>query len=383
VSIPSDELAAAPSPWWRRLWSSPHPALADAGIHGEIVVAQGRLVLTLIIIAIPMAAALSMGWSTENVIGLSFAVFAALLAVVIYWIVSRQRRVPWLAFATSIIDVTTVSLLHVGYLIAGLPSLAANSRTTYAVYLLAIAATAMRWDVRVCIAAGAIATAQYTVIAATAWQLWAPHPTPETVMYGEIVPGQQAARLVVLIGATWLAAAVVRQSSALRYSATHDVLTGLQNRTYFEERFVEEIERARRARRALSVAMLDLDHFKRVNDAWGHGVGDAALRAVARTLKATVRSTDLVARYGGEEFAIVLTESGATEAATRVEEVRARVRASPIFVAPKAAPLTMTASAGVATFPDDGTTASDLVRVADERLLDAKRLGRDRIVAPE
>src|SRR6185436_17140001 len=107
------------------------------------------------------------------------------------------------------------------------------------------------------------------------------------------------------------------------------------------------------------------DHFKRVNDAWGHGVGDTALRAVARTLRATTRSTDLVARYGGEEFAIVLVESGAADALERLEQLRQRLRTIQILASAKAPPVTVTVSAGVATFPGDGDTAIDLLRIAD------------------
>ncbi|MBM4443294.1 MAG: hypothetical protein FJ027_23020, partial [Candidatus Rokubacteria bacterium] len=90
----------------------------------------------------------------------------------------------------------------VGDLLVGMPTVAANSRTTYSVYLPAIAATAMRWDVRVCVAAGAVATIQYAVISAVAWATWAPQPTPDTAMYGRIVPGHQVARLVILGAAT-------------------------------------------------------------------------------------------------------------------------------------------------------------------------------------
>src|SRR5205085_5505221 len=127
----------------------------------------------------------------------------------------------------------------------------------------------------------------------------------------------------------------------------------------------DELEGVRRSRRTLSVAMLDLDHFKRVNDMGGHGGGDVALRAIADTLRATVRRTDLVARYGGEEFAIVLPESGSDDTAARLEQLRARLGALRITVTPTAPPLTVTVSAGVATFPADGEAAPDLIQVAD------------------
>ena len=200
---------------WARLWPAPDPALAAAGAQGEIAVARGRLWLTAIVLLIPLAA-LASGVTLEALVGTGFAAFALILAIVVDRVVARRRRIPGLGFVTSIGDVTIVSLLQVSYLLIGMPSVAANSRTTYAVYLLAIAATAMRWDVRVCVAAGAVATAQYAVISAIAWALWAPAPTPDTAMYGRIVPGHQVARLIILIAGTWLAAAVVRQAASLR-----------------------------------------------------------------------------------------------------------------------------------------------------------------------
>ena len=208
VSHPS----VAPSPSWRRIWPAPDPALAVASAQGEIAVARGRLWLTLLVLAIPFAA-LASGITPEAVVGTGFAAFAVLLAIVIDRIVARRRHIPGLGFITSIADVTLVSLLQVGYLLIGMPTVAANSRTTYSVYLLALAATAMRWDARVCVAAGAVATVQYAAISAVAWAMWAPQPTPDTAMYGRIVPGHQVARLIILVAATWLAVAIVRQAT--------------------------------------------------------------------------------------------------------------------------------------------------------------------------
>jgi hypothetical protein len=203
------------------VWPAPDPALAAASAQGEIAVARGRVWLTLMVLAIPLAA-LGSGWTREAAVGVGFAAFAVLLALVVDRIAVRRRRVPGLAFMTSIADVTLVSLLQVAYLLIGMPAIAANSRTTYAVYLIAIAATAMRWDVRVCVTAGAVATIQYALIAVIAWRMWAPNPTPETPLYGTIVPGHQVARLVILVAATWVAAAVVHQSAWLRDRATRD-----------------------------------------------------------------------------------------------------------------------------------------------------------------
>ena len=198
----------------RSWWPAPDPALAAASAQGEIAVARGRVWLTLIVLASPLAA-LASGVTPEAVAGVGVAVLALLLAIVVDRVVARRRPIPGLAFATSIAEVTLVSLLQVAYLGIGMPSVAANSRTTYAVYLIALAATAMRWDVRVCVVAGTVATVQYALITAVAWRMWAPAPTPDTAMYGRIVPGHQIARLIILIAATWVAAAIVRQAGAV------------------------------------------------------------------------------------------------------------------------------------------------------------------------
>jgi len=195
-------------------WPAPDPALAAASARGEIAIARGRVWLTLIVLAIPLAA-LASGVTPEAVAGVAVALLAVLLAIVVDRVIARGWQVPGLAFATSIADVTLVSLLQVAYLVIGMPSVAANSRTTYAVYLLAIAATTMRWDVRVCLVAGVVAVAQYALITIVAWRMWAPAPTPDTAVYGRIVLGHQVARLVILVAATWLAAAIVRQAAGV------------------------------------------------------------------------------------------------------------------------------------------------------------------------
>ncbi|VVD93738.1 sensor domain-containing diguanylate cyclase [Pandoraea anhela] len=167
----------------------------------------------------------------------------------------------------------------------------------------------------------------------------------------------------------------------IEYS-NRDALTGIHNRRYFNDRFPGDFEQARRAGHPLSLLMVDVDHFKRYNDEYGHPVGDQCLELVARALmRATHRPTDLVARYGGEEFVIVLPEThekGAHFVATRViESVRA-------LAIPGSGPQgVVTVSVGCATHvPQQGNlrdTPERLVALADEALYAAKRLGRDRV----
>jgi diguanylate cyclase (GGDEF)-like protein len=168
-------------------------------------------------------------------------------------------------------------------------------------------------------------------------------------------------------------------------SAKTDSLTGLLNRRGFDEHFHYELERARRGSGRLSLVLLDLDHFKEVNDRFGHAAGDGVLERLGGVLIASKRQTDTVARVGGEEFALLLPESDARGALTLCERVRVRVRdafadSGASVTAASAIDRTLTVSLGIATFPRDGTTPAELLAAADRALYEAKRLGRDRTV---
>ena len=160
--------------------------------------------------------------------------------------------------------------------------------------------------------------------------------------------------------------------------AKTDPLTELYNRRFFMELFERELDKARRYNQPLSCVMVDLDHFKRINDRHGHLAGDQVLLSAARAMKAGVRTTDLLARYGGEEFVIVLPLTDAAGAQELAERCRRLVHDSPVMH--DKATISVTASMGVATFPHEGVqTVDDLLSLADEALYRAKEAGRDRI----
>ena len=165
---------------------------------------------------------------------------------------------------------------------------------------------------------------------------------------------------------------------AMEKMATTDGLTGLLNHRTFQGRFDEQLATARRYSRKLSFILTDIDHFKTVNDTYGHPIGDHVLKEVAKILKEQARDTDFVARYGGEEFAIVMPETDAKGAHAIAERIRERVLKEAFQT--EQGPLKVTLSLGVATFPDVGAEKAQLIDLADQCLYYAKRHGRNQSV---
>ncbi len=165
----------------------------------------------------------------------------------------------------------------------------------------------------------------------------------------------------------------------LQEQAIRDPLTGLYNRRYLDETLPRELHRAVRHNQSLGIIMVDVDHFKRINDTYGHAAGDTLLQAVGAFLQHNTRSEDIVCRYGGEEFTLVLPGASHEDACHRAEELRAGIQS--LVAAHQGQTLdTVTASLGIAIFPVHGTTAAALVRTADQALYQAKHSGRNRVV---
>lgn len=167
--------------------------------------------------------------------------------------------------------------------------------------------------------------------------------------------------------------------AGLREEALTDPLTGLYNRRYLWEFLRREWARARRRGQPLSVIMLDLDHFKRINDSFGHQAGDYVLVAVAGLLRNQIRSSDIVCRYGGEEFALVLPEASYERVRQRAEEIRSAIKQLELTHQGVALG-SLTASLGIAQFPSHADGPDALVTAADAALYQAKSAGRDRAV---
>ncbi len=167
---------------------------------------------------------------------------------------------------------------------------------------------------------------------------------------------------------------------ALRRLATHDQLTSLLNRREFDRIMAEEHERSRRFGHPFALVLIDIDHFKSVNDTYGHQVGDRVLQEVAVRLTKGLRDVDRAARFGGEEFALIIMQADAKVALDAAERAVAGIRATPLALdgGPE---LKVTVSAGAASIPADAGSVDALVAAADKALYAAKSRGRNRALA--
>ena len=174
------------------------------------------------------------------------------------------------------------------------------------------------------------------------------------------------------------AAELERRIEEVRLLSDQDPLTNLYNRRYMQEALEQELQRATQSCYSVGVVILDLDHFKRFNDTFGHDAGDALLCAVGEVLKSRIRSEDIACRFGGEEFVVILPEASLAEATRLAKDLRVSI--GNLKIKHRCQPLgSITASMGVAVFPANGATVDTVLRAADSALYQAKVCGRDRI----
>ncbi len=178
----------------------------------------------------------------------------------------------------------------------------------------------------------------------------------------------------------------VINSERLKYIGLTDPLTGIHNRRYFDLRLADEVNRIQRYGGYIACLFIDIDHFKNINDTWGHPIGDVVLKAVAGRIKNMLRLTDTLARYGGEEFVVLLEQADAAQAFVVAERIREAVR-QPAIPLDNGALIPITVSIGISSFvprpQDDGAavSAQRLLHEADTALYRAKTTGRNRVVA--
>jgi diguanylate cyclase (GGDEF)-like protein len=204
------------------------------------------------------------------------------------------------------------------------------------------------------------------------------HVLPASPDDGVLERKQRLAQTVA--GQLGLALATLKLQESLREMAVRDPLTGLFNRRYLEETLEREFLRAARQAAPIALIMLDIDHFKRCNDTYGHDAGDALLRELGAFLQRYCRGSDVACRYGGEEFILTLSDCSLEIACQRAEEMRQAVKTLQVHHGHRTLE-GITLSFGVAAFPEYGDSPDAVLKAADAAMYRAKQQGRDRVVA--
>ncbi|HUO35223.1 MAG TPA: GGDEF domain-containing protein [Candidatus Acidoferrum sp.] len=369
--------------FFNSIWSRPDPALAASGAAGELLVSKFRLITSCILLLIPLAYYLSVpvNWEEANIaLALILGIFLFSLA---FYFIARRFSPPWFTFLSSGLDATVISVSLSVFLFLHQPLVAVNSKVAFEGYFIALGCSSLRYDKRVCLSTGLVAMGQYSAIvlyAATRWNLFDPSFAGNS--YGVFTWATEASRLILMAIACLLSVAIVSRSHNLLRLANTDILTGLYNRGYVDGRLRAELSSARRYHRNLSIAIVDVDHFKALNDTHGHAAGDRVLCSLSSALGSSFRQSDTVGRFGGEEFIVIMPETGRRAAHTKLESLRARIAATPVELCSSKQPVGVTISAGIASYPEDGDTEDVIFSLADQRLFRAKREGRNRVVAP-
>jgi diguanylate cyclase (GGDEF)-like protein len=368
----------------RRAWSTRDPVLQEAGRLGEIFLARARIAVGALFIAIGLLT----NASTRIALVTIFTGAVPVACGLLFLKLAKQGR--WtrsLGYVTTFLDISVVTAVIL-LLTDGSGAVSwANQRNTFAAYLMVLTSTALRYDVRISVFATLCVCLQYGILCGIAMVLARGAATKAGQLpLGDLDAHVHMVRLALYAITGALATmAVSRMQGLLKLSAT-DSLTGLLNRRYLDLALEEQIEKARACGRTLAVAILDIDHFKRFNDRYGHEVGDVALRTVASVLRRSVRVTDVVARQGGEEFAVVAPGIDARMALERADCLRREIARTRLRVpghradAEPIEPLTV--SIGLALWPSDARDPAALLRAADARLYAAKAAGRNRTHGP-
>lgn len=356
--------------------------MLEAAALGELLVAKVRLFGTCLIFLMPLLAWWNNASRVEVVNGAVFATLALFLATVLLQLARRNAISLPLRFGSAAFDVTSVSFVLALFLLQGYPHTAVNSRVVWELYLISIAATALRGDPRVCMFAGLLAMVQYLAIvlgAASYGDLSAARFEP--FEYGYFSWSDQISRLMLLVLATVLALAAVMQTCKLLALSSRDSLTGVGNRAYLDSRLEREVREAGLFDRKLCLAMLDVDHFKHFNDSHGHLAGDAVLREVAMRLREVIEPDGIVTRYGGEEFALLFPDMALPQALQLCDRARKEIAAMRVVLPGEGVEVASpTVSIGLAEL-EPGQRAEVLLDVADRRLNRAKQSGRNCVMA--
>ena len=373
-------------PFWKR----PDEIMLDAGKDGELVIAKIRVAVTGVLLLVPIAGDLE-AWRMGRPlrwIGLAVTFAAFVLSWGILFMVSRDRRQRWLPMATSLFDVSFISVAQLLYAFMVNPIVLLNNRLMFDTYFVALVGTCLRFDRRIALVAGFTAIGQFVFSVILVTHHFDIATVGDVAGYGRFQISDQFSRVILLGAVTALNVFIVSGLQTQRRLSNADALTGAFNRRFLDHYLRHELARAARHKASLAVAMVDVDHFKQLNDAFGHAAGDRVLKHIAQQLEAAVRRTDLVARYGGEEFVVVLPESNAAQAMMRMERIRESLASTAlplekIKARTSQANMKVTISVGIASWPADGNSSAELISSADRRMYEAKTRGRNMSVGPQ
>ena len=349
-------------------------ALVRARTSGEVLVATMRLAL---IVAIVIANGIYYPEVMRSTLGLALTLAAPLYAAGMLALAFKVQG-AWIAWASCALDVTLISVTLFLFVVTGEPLGAVNNKFLFETYSFVVINSILRFDWRLCAFSAALAFVQFlgiTSYVAAHWDL----ATLQSPSFGAFNSATHTFRMIVLVAAGASSVAAAKWARHLRLMVGTDHLTGLSQRRPFLERIQEELERSG-ARTSLSVALFDVDEFKRYNDRFGHLDGDRALQLLAQRLRKLIRTTDLAARFGGEEFIVAFPRMDVARATRRVNELRLELAKT---VLPTSnGPQHLTVSAGVGSWPEDGQSFDEVLARVDERLYEAKGAGRNKVVGP-
>ena len=362
------------------LLARPDQLMLELGAGGELLVARVRAFACAMALLLPPLALLGGSAPWEVMTGLGGAVLVNVVAQVWLFLARNARRHRWLPHATSIWDVTATTGVLAALALHD-PAAGANSMVVWCFYVVAIVLTALRNDGRLTLYVGALAIVQNALLA---WAIFALGPPQALVSvdYGTASLDAQMQRLVLLLMVTLVTATIVYRMQRLVEMSGRDGLTGLPNRAWLLQSMPRIFDATRSSGASLTMALLDLDGFRRINDEAGHQGGDRAIRQVAAQIEQMLGENEHLARIGGQEFVLLLA-SPIGSAWERLDRMRRELYERPFLPGRGADPQRLTFSAGLAAWPADGTDTSNLLRSADRRLQQAKQAGRNRVVARE
>jgi len=363
--------------WWRTL------ALEDDVLDSAQERRSTLRMVVPLVLPILMVAAIVVLREPDNTVAqlsLLYGAVAIAYAGIVNALQRRVEQVFWIEIANTAVLAALISAVLWTYVTFEHPRPHLHW-VVFFLYFLLIGAVGLSDDPRQPVFAGVFSIAGYLAVlplldhaARSGLAPMAERLAPEFEWVGNI------ARVALLAAATVMGTTSASRGRAVRRMSLRDGLTGLLNRHAFDRCLRGMARRAERRGLPMTIAMIDIDHFKQLNDVHGHAAGDAVLRWVGRWLLRSFRSTDVVARYGGEEFVVAFLDTDAEHLSTRLESLRQGIQAAAFRELESDEELRITVSIGMARLPGDGASVEEVLACADERMYRAKDGGRDRVV---